>query len=214
MGNVSVFAGASLRPQWPPADACARAVLLSPKPWREAADIRDVSAETLAPEFRLFLELGALPTAPEVSVESARSATRTRARVWEGATHRAVTDPEDYDGEDPRIYAPRNEEAAATRPGISDFRDYGDPRDRATVASAVSADGFAGVASGSKWLQRGAACPRDRALRRMRAAVGWQGWQYQPLRRQRRASISKHPWPPMLSRIAFQGLRITSRSDF
>ena len=94
--------------------------------------------------------MGNCPLALKVSVGRARAAKRTMARVWAVPTHAAAADPEDYDDEDPRIYAPRVEEAAGGGPDLVDFRDYGGPRDSAAVYAAVSADGFPGAESPSE----------------------------------------------------------------
>ena len=106
MGDVPVFTGASMRPKWPPAGAYARAMLLLHKPWRQASDIRGDSSETWAPEFNLFLAQETCPMALKVNVERAKAVSRARGSVWEDTTQAEVADPEDYDEEGPRIYAP------------------------------------------------------------------------------------------------------------
>ena len=76
MCDVPVFTGESLRPQWPPSDAYARAMLLPRKPWMQASDIREDSSATWAPEFNLFLELDTCPLALKVNVGRAKAVTR------------------------------------------------------------------------------------------------------------------------------------------
>ena len=48
----------------------------------------------------------------KVNVDRAKAVSRARNGVWEEPTQAEVADPEDYDEEDPRIYAPRDEDAA------------------------------------------------------------------------------------------------------
>ena len=68
MGDVPVFTGEALRPQWPPSGAYARAMLLLHKPWRQASDLRDDSSDTWVPEFNLFLAQEEFPMALKVNV--------------------------------------------------------------------------------------------------------------------------------------------------
>ena len=106
MGDAPVLTGEALRPHWPPSDAYARAMLLLHIPWRQASDIREYSSETWAPEFNLFLGLGPFSMALKVNVGRAKAVSRAGDRVWEDPTQAEVADPEDYDEEGPRIYAP------------------------------------------------------------------------------------------------------------
>lgn len=94
----------------------------------------------------------------EVIVDRARASTRATAHAWEGPTQSDVTDPEDYDVEGPRIYAPRDEDAADNGPELADFRDYGEPRDWPSVSRTIAAGGFpradADAAAAADWLPK------------------------------------------------------------
>merc|ERR1712112_774823 len=92
------------------------------------------------------------PLALKVNVERAKAASRARNSVWEDPTQAEVADPEDYDEEDPRIYAPRDEDAADMGPEISDFKDYGDSFDWSSVSGAVEDAGFPGPEASATWL--------------------------------------------------------------
>ena len=68
MGDVPVCTGGAHRPQRPPSDAYARAMLLSHKPCRQASDLGRDSGDIWAPAFHRFLEPDTFPMALKVSV--------------------------------------------------------------------------------------------------------------------------------------------------
>ena len=106
LGDVPVFAGAALRPQWPPSDAYARAILLLRKPWRQASDPEKILRKPGPPSLFSFPGWANAPMALKVNVERAKAVSRARGRDWEDPTQADVTEPEDYGEEDPRIYVP------------------------------------------------------------------------------------------------------------
>ena len=213
MGDGPVFTGAALRPQWPPSGAYARVMLLLHKPWRQASDLRDDSSETWAPGFSLCLAQEECPLALEVNVERAKAVSRARNRVWEDPTHPEVADPEDYDEDDPRIYAPRDEDAADMSPEISDFEDYGCPSDWPSVSDAVGEEGFPGPDASATWLPTRVA--------QVRATGGCEGFPprprgagagINPIRRQSGAAIPDCARPPNYPRMGQRKRRLQAAS--
>ena len=154
LGDFPVFAGESLRPQWPPSGAYARAVLLLLRnPWRQASDLRDDSSETWAAEFTLFLAQEELPhMAPKFNVERAKAVSRARGRVW-GAQQRPRSPTQRTMTRRTHSYTPlRDADAADVGPGISDFQDYGDSIDWPSVSGEVEEAGFPGPYASATWL--------------------------------------------------------------
>ena len=78
MGDVPVFTGAALRPQWPPSGGFARAMFLLRNPWREAADLRPVDSDDWVPEFDRFIESETFPMALKINVERERPRIESR----------------------------------------------------------------------------------------------------------------------------------------
>ena len=159
---------------------------------------------TWAPAFRHFLEQDTCPLRLKVSEERAKAAMRARPRLWEDPMDDGGADPEDYDEEGPRIYAPRDEDAEVMGGDQSDFRDYGGSRDWATASSAVSADGPPlaphPLRNGFPREWRKSARPGvAEDLRRRRAGAAG----VSTLTTQTPGIDSKSPWPSRLSRVGY-----------
>ena len=154
LGGVPVFTGAALRPQWPPSDGFARAMLLLHKPWRHASDLRPADSDSWIPEFERFFGSESCPMALKVNVERARASNRARRANWEDPSQAEVVDPEDIEEDDPRIYARLDDGAGDIAAELSGFSDYGDCHDWSSVPPRLIEAGFPKVAEASAWLAK------------------------------------------------------------